>query len=286
MNEFKEKLSSFVIKIITFLAIGILAFIIFFIIKESLPLFKKINIIKFVSGNAWNPTEDGLEFGILYMILGSLYTSILAVFIALPLGIGFAIYITCYLSDKSKELAKATVQMLMGIPSIIFGFIGLMILIKFFEKNFKMISGESVLAGAIVLAIMILPCIVSTTEETMSKVLKRYNLYSKVLGVSDAFMIKNLILSNSSKGILAGIILAFSRAMGETMAVMLVIGNSSIMPKLLGKAQTIPALIALEMGSAEIGSIHYHALFASGLVLMIILMFINVIIHIVKSKLK
>ena len=168
---------------------------------------------------------------------------------------------------------------------MIYGFIGLLVLVKFLEIKFEFPTGESVLAGGIVLSIMMLPFIISTCEESMEKVYAEYSGYSNALGVSKSYMIRKIVLPNSKRSILASIVLALVRGMGETMAVMMVIGNAPIMPKMLGKCQTIPSLIALEMGMAEVGSLHYHGLYASGFVLMMILLIINIILYIIKRKL-
>ncbi|SHI03740.1 phosphate ABC transporter membrane protein 1, PhoT family [Clostridium collagenovorans DSM 3089] len=279
-----EELFKAIISFNTFLATITLCFVIFFILKESIPIFKAVSVKDFITGTKWNPLSNRADFSILPAILGSLYTSFIAILISVPLGIGAAIFICFYTSERFREAIKSIVQIIMGVPSVIFGFIGLMVLVSFFEKNLNMAAGECVLAGGIVLGIMTIPCVISTVVETMDKVREGYSISSTVLGVSKSYMIKNLVLPVSKHGIFSGIILAFSRAIGETMAVMLVIGNSAILPKLFGRAQTIPALIALEMGSAEIGSMHYHALFASGLVLLVILLIINLIFYYFKSK--
>ena len=160
---------------------------------------------------------------------------------------------------------------------------GLVIIVKFFEKLGRA-SGESVLSGGILLSIMILPFMIDTCEETMSNIKKRYENSSKALGVSKWYMVSELILPASIKSIFIALILALGRALGETMAVMMVIGNAPIFPHLLGKAQTISSLIALEMGMVEVGGLHYNALFASGLVLMIMILAINIFINFFRKK--
>ena len=193
--------------------------------------------------------------------------------------------LSSYTDGKVKRVIRSIVDILAGIPSVIYGFIGLLVLVKFLEIKFEFPTGESVLAGGIVLSIMMLPFIISTCEESMEKVYAEYSGYSNALGVSKSYMIRKIVLPNSKRSILASIVLALGRGMGETMAVMMVIGNAPIMPKLLGKCQTIPSLIALEMGMAEVGSLHYHGLYASGFILMMILLIINIILYIIKRKL-
>ena len=279
-----DKIFKYIIKIITFLSFVILCFIIFFIIKESFPLFKEINFIDFIFGKRWKPySEINPAMGIFNIIAATIYVAAAGVIISLPIGVGISIFLSCVVSEKIKNIIKPYIDLLAGIPSVIYGFMGLVIIVKFFEKMGRS-SGESVLSGGILLSVMVLPFMVGICEETMCKIRKKYENSSKVLGISKWYMISELILPASYKSIFAAVILALGRALGETMAVMMVIGNAPIFPKLLGKAQTISSLIALEMGMVEIGSIHYNGLFASGLVLMILIFLINVSINYFKKK--
>lgn len=279
-----DKIFKYIIKIITFLSFVILCFIIFFIIKESFPLFKEINFIDFIFGKRWKPySEINPVMGIFNIIAATIYVAAAGVIISLPIGVGTSIFLSCVVSEKIKNIIKPYIDLLAGIPSVIYGFMGLVIIVKFFEKMGRS-SGESVLSGGILLSVMVLPFMVGICEETMCKIRKKYENSSKVLGISKWYMISELILPASYKSIFAAVILALGRALGETMAVMMVIGNAPIFPKFLGKAQTISSLIALEMGMVEIGSIHYNGLFASGLVLMILIFLINVSINYFKKK--
>ncbi len=271
-------------KTLTAISLLLLAFIVIFIFKESLVFFKEVSIFKFVSGRTWNPLGSPDELSILPIILGTIYVSLIGILIALPIGVGSAVVLSSYTNEKLKRIARSIIDILAGIPSVVYGFVGLLVLVKFFEVKFSFASGESVLAGGVLLSIMMLPFIISTCDESMEKVYRDYIQYSNALGVSKSYMIRKIILPQSRKSILASIVLALGRGMGETMAVMMVIGNAPIMPKLLKKCQTIPSLIALEMGMAEVGSLHYYALFASGFVLIIILLIINTILYFIKKN--
>lgn len=279
-----DRIFEFMIKALTIAAISILVFIIGFILKESLPLFKEISPVRFIAGTSWRPLSNTPSIGILPIILSTIYISALAVVIALPFGIGCAVFLSCFTSIKIRALMKPFIDMLTGIPSVIYGFMGLLIIVKFFEVKFSAASGESVLAGGILLSIMILPFIISTCDESMAGLMAKYRLISNSMGVSKSYMVTHLILPSSMRSILAGVVLSLGRAMGETMAVMMVIGNAPIMPRLMGKAETIPALIALEMGTAQVDSIHYHGLFAAGFVLMILLIIINTILYKIRKS--
>ena len=284
MKELENRGFKFIVSLLTLFSLLILSFIILFILKESLFFFKEVSIIKFISGRNWNPLDSPDKLSIYPIILGTIYVSFIGIVIALPIGVGNAIVLSTYTNGEIKRIFKRIVDILAGIPSVIYGFIGLLVIVKFFEVRFSFATGESILAGGIILSIMMLPFIISTCEESMEKVYNEYSKASNVLGVSKSYMIRKIVLPNSKRSILAAAVLALGRGMGETMAVMMVIGNAPIMPKLLGKGGTISSQIALEMGMATVGSLHYHALFASGFVLMMILLIINVILYMIKRK--
>jgi len=284
MRKIREKIFEILIKMLTLFSVLILAFVVIFIFKESLTFFKEVSLLKFITGRKWNPLGPPEELSILNIIWGTLYVSLVAIAIALPIGIGTAVVLSCYTNRNVKRLIRGIVDILAGVPSVIYGFVGLLVVVKFFEVNLSLASGESVLSGGIVLSVMLLPFIVSTCDESMEKIYREYSQSSRALGVSKSYMIRNLLLPASKRSILASVVLALGRGMGETMAVMMVIGNAPIIPRLLGKAQTIPSLIALEMGMAEVGSLHYHALFASGFVLMIMLLIINGLLYVIKNR--
>lgn len=281
--DFREKVFNMIVKFITLLSISIFAFIVFFIFNESIIVFRTIPIKNFILGNVWNPIASPPRLSIFPMILATLYVSVIALIIALPIGVGFAIFISVFLDEKSRNNAKSVIDILAGIPSVVYGFFGLLVIVKFFEIKLSFSSGESVLSGGILLSIMVLPYIISTCTESMVKVYETYSRASYALGVSKDYMIRNIILPQSKRSIFVGTILAMGRAMGETMAVMMVIGNAPIIPNLFGKCQTIPSLIALEMGMAQVGSLHYYSLFASGFVLMIILVLMNLALYLFKN---
>ena len=176
------------------------------------------------------------------------------------------------------------IDLLASIPSVVYGFVGLYIVVKAFEK-FGMATGECILAGGIVLSVMILPYMISSCCDTMVRLCGRYGAASRGLGVSRWYMAGQLVLPASIRGILISMALATGRAMGETMAVMMVMGNAISVPRLLGKGETISALIAMEMGIAVVGSTHYSALYTAGLTLMVLLFAINIIFELLKKKL-
>lgn len=281
----KNKVFKYTVYIFTLFTILLLLTLIVFLYNQSLPFFLKNNFLKFIFGRVWDATEVSGSFGIFNILLASVFISILACIISLPIAIGTAIFISFY-TKKSRVLLIWLINILAGIPSIIYGFFGMIIIVKNIERIFKISAGESVLAGSIILSIMILPYFVSNLIETIELIKKKYQRDSDALGISKEYFIRKVVLKKLHFSILTGFMISFSRAIGETMAVMMVIGNAPIFPKLLSKAQTIPSLIALEIGMSEVYSEHYYALFASGFILLILVLIINILLFIINRKSK
>ena len=235
----------------------VLAFVIYFIVKEALPTFQEVSVTDFLFGQRWMPIAytGEVSFGIFNFIMATLYVSFLALAMAILVGIGAAIFLSCVASERMRGILYPFVDLLAGIP-----------------------TGSCVLAAGILLAIMLLPFLVSSCSETMLKVKEEYLPCAEAMGISKWYAIATIVLPASWKNIMMSMILAIGRAMGETMAVMMVIGNANLFPHLLGKSESIASVIALEMGTAVVGSTHYHALYAAGMVLMILLFAINMII--------
>ena len=286
MRKLEDRIFHAVMGAFCLLTVLLLAFLIWFIFRESLPAIREIGLKDLLLGDQWRPLiyKDAPSFGIRNMILSTLYVSALAVVFALVIGVGTALFLACAATERQRTLVMPYIDLLASIPSVIYGFIGLYIVVKFFEKLGRA-TGESILAGGIVLSVMILPYMISSCCDTMVRLKKRYSAASAGLGVSRWYMASQLILPASVRGILISMALATGRAMGETMAVMMVMGNSIAFPKLLGKGETISALIAMEMGIAEVGSIHYSALYTAGLTLMVLLFAINIVFELMKKKL-
>ena len=279
----KNKVFKYTVYLFTLFTILLLLTLIVFLYNQSLPFFIKNNFLKFIFGRIWDATEVSGSFGIFNILLASVFISILACIISLPIAIGTALYI-CFYTKKSRVILIWLINILAGIPSIIYGFFGMVIIVKNIEKIFKVSAGESVLAGSIILSIMILPYFVSNLIETIELIKKKYQRDSDALGISKEYFIRKVALKKLHFSILTGFMISFSRAIGETMAVMMVIGNAPIFPKLLSKAQTIPSLIALEIGMSEVYSEHYYALFASGFILLILVLIINILLFIINRK--
>ena len=285
MRKVTDTIFSVFIKMLAALTVLLLAFVIYFIVAEALPLFGKVSVKDFLFGSRWMPIDSVKipGYGIFNFIIATGYVAVLAVFFAVIISIGVAVFLSCVASEKIRNVLYAGVDLLAGIPSVIYGFVGLVVLVKGFLKLGHP-SGLSVLAAALVLTIMVLPFLISAISDTMLKVKERYMPNAAALGVDKWYIVATVVLPLSMKSIFINMVLAMSRAMGETMAVMMVIGNANLFPRLLGKSETISSLIALEMGSAVAGSTHYSALYAAGLVLMVMLLIINVVINRIQRK--
>ena len=245
------------------------------------------NIVVLPRGNEifMRPVSQKPQYGLLPAIAGTLYVSAIAVVLALIFGVACACFLDYYLPKKMASVFLAFIDLVAGIPSVIFGFIGLTVLVKAFATHLHMAAGQCILAAGIVLGIMLLPFVISTCHESLQTARKTYEFSAITLGFSREFTLLHFILPAIRPGIIAGAMMAFGRALGETMAVMMVIGNSPIYPKLLGRGQTLPALTALEMGSIEYGSLHLSVLYVANAVLLVILFIVLGISYLLKRRL-
>lgn len=286
IRNWTGRLFSSVLGAFTLATVFVLAFVIFFIVREALPLFDEVSIPDFLTGQKWMPIDftGTTSFGIFNFIAATLYVSLVAMVIATVVGLGAAVFLSCVVTERVRGVLYPFVDLLAGIPSVIYGFIGLSVLVKLFLKA-GVKTGSCVLAAGILLAVMLLPFLVASCSETMIKEQEKYREPAMALGLSEWYVMAAVILPASFKNILLSMILAIGRAMGETMAVMMVMGNANLFPRLLGKSESIASVIALEMGTAVYDSTHYHALYAAGMVLMALLFVINISINLLRRRL-
>lgn len=279
-----KSIQKWIIYILAAISVITMLLMAFQIVTESIPAFKNVGLKMFDPSEKWLPVSSKPQFGLVAIILGTIYVSILGVAIALILGLGCAFFLNFYTGEKIASIAYSFIDMVSGIPSVIFGFIGLTVVVKWFTIKFDMVAGQCVLSAAIVLGIILIPFVVSSCSESIKIAREKYELNTLALGFSKESFILKVVLPAIKEGILASAIMAFGRGLGETMAVMMVIGNSPIYPKLLGRAQTLPALTALEMGSIEYGSMHMSVLYAANLVLLLILAIVFGVAYILNKK--
>jgi len=252
------------------------ALIFIFLLKEGLSLFKTYPLFEFVFGRNWYPISTPPQFGVVPLVLGSLAVTVGAIVIAVPLGMGSAIYIAEVAPGWLKEILKATVEFLAAIPSIVLGFIGLVTLVPAVKQIFHIPTGLTALSGSVMLAFMAMPTVVSMMEDALTAVPKSYRDGAIALGATRWQMIWRVLLPAASSGMLAAVMLGIGRVIGETMAVMMITGNAARIPtSLLQPVRTMTATIAAEMGEAVHGDPHYYGLFAIGILLFCVTFVIN-----------
>ncbi|WP_300726009.1 phosphate ABC transporter permease subunit PstC [uncultured Bacteroides sp.] len=237
-------------------------------------------------GNEWFPTATPSPiFGILPLISGTLWVSFFAILIALPFGLAVSIYLAEVANPRVRKFLKPIIELLNGIPSVVYGFFGLAIIVPFLQNSFNLPVGESGLAGSIVLAIMALPTIITVAEDAMRSCPRSMREASLALGASQWQTIYKVVIPFSISGITSGVVLGIGRAIGETMAVLMVTGNAAVIPSsILEPLRTIPATIAAELGEAPAGGAHYQSLFLLGVILFFITLFINSCVEIVSAR--
>lgn len=252
---------------------------------KALPS-KYISIGDFFGGREWMPTATPSPlFGVLPLILGTLLVSIIAILIALPLGLGVAIYLSELAGERTRKLMKPTIELLAGIPSVVYGFFGLVVLVPIVQKVFGLSVGETAFTGSLILAIMALPTIITVAEDALRNTPRDMREASLALGATQWQTIYKVVIPYSASGISAAVVLGIGRAMGETMAVLMVTGNAAVMPhSLFEPVRTIPATIAAELGEAPAGGAHYQSLFLLGCILFIITMIVSITAEVISKK--
>ena len=277
MRRIKEFIIEKLILISGLASIFFVILIFLFLLKEGLALFKIESPLNFIFGKSWYPISDPPQLGILPLILGSLMVTLGAAIISIPIGVGCAVYIAEIAPVKIKEILKAGVELLAAIPSVVLGFVGMVTLVPIVKTIFHLPTGLTALSGSIMLAFMAMPTIVSIAEDALYSVPKNYKEGALALGATHWQTIWRVMLPAASSGILAAVMLGIGRVIGETMAVMMITGNAAVIPNsILVPVRTLTATIAAEMGEAVVGSEHYFALFAIGIVLFVISFVINV----------
>jgi len=259
-----------------------------FLFSDGIILFKHISVTSFITDTKWFPTAEPVHFGLLPLLLGSIIVTTGAVIFSVPLGIAAAIYISELADPKIANIVKPVTEILAGIPSVVYGFFGLVVLVPFLQKSLGLPTGQTALTGSIMLGIMALPTIISISEDAIYSVPRSLKEGSLALGSTKWQTIYKVTVPAALSGISAAVMLGIGRAIGETMTVMMVTGNSAVIPGfpsgLFAPVRTMTATIALEMGEVPQGSDHFHALFAIGSVLFITTFIINIIANYIKRR--
>jgi phosphate transport system permease protein len=257
-------------------SIGIVALIFLFLIREGLPTFFEVPISN-LFGVRWYPTLD--MYGILPLVLGSILVTVVAILIALPLGVGTAVFVREVAPGWVREILKPMIEVMAGIPSVVLGFFGMTLIAPLFHQYLGFATGLTAFTGAIILAYMALPTIVSVAEDALDTVSKSYRDASLAMGATQWQTIWKVVVPAAKSGIVTAVMLGMGRAIGETMLVMMVTGNAARMPltleSLFRPVRTTTATIAAEMGEVAQGSTHYHVLFGIGIILFLVTFLIN-----------
>lgn len=280
MNRIKEKIMHIVFMIAACMSILAVVIICVFMFANGIPAMHEIGFIDFIFGSIWKPNEG--KFGIFPMIIGSIYVTAGAIIIGVPIGLLCAIFMAKFCPEKLYKVLKPAVDLLAGIPSIVYGFFGLMVIVPIMQNIFGG-SGKSIITASVLLGIMILPTIISVAESNIRAVPDSYYEGAVALGDTHERAVFKAVVPAAKSGILAGIILGIGRAIGETMAVIMIAGNQPVMPdSAINGVRTLTANIVLEMGYAA--DLHREALIATGVVLFVFILIINLIFSVVKKK--
>jgi len=263
----------------------LLGLILVFLFREGLPLFKQISVTDFLFGTAWYPTYAPPEYGIWPLIVGSLAVTFFACLIAVPLGLLSAVYIAEIAPARIKEILKSVIELLAGLPSVVLGFFGMVIVGPWLQETFDLPTGLNIVNAAVMLAIMAVPTISSISEDALYAVPREFKEASYALGATRYETIIRVIIPAALSGISTAVILGMARAIGETMVVLMVAGGAAAIPESIFDAvRPMTASIAAEMGEAPFRSGHYHALFATGIVLFVITLAFNLIADYISNR--
>ena len=279
-SHVKEKVMEAVFMLCACVSILSVALICIFLFANGIPAMTKIGFFDFIFGQKWRPSNE--VFGIFPMIIGSIYITAGAVVIGVPIGILTAVYLARFCPEKLYKIIKPAVDLLAGIPSVVYGFFGLCVIVPF-VRNYIGGDGNSILTASILLGFMILPTIINVSESSIRAVPEKYYQGALALGATHERSVFCTVVPAAKSGIMAGIVLGIGRAIGETMAVIMVAGNQARMPKgILEGIRTMTSNIVMEMGYAT--DLHREALIATGVVLFVFILIINTLFSILKNR--
>jgi phosphate transport system permease protein len=273
-----------------FLIVGVVLAIFLFVASKGIATFtqNKASLVEFLTGSEWNPGANGPNgrplVGALPMILGSFGVTLLAALFATPFAIGTALYMTELSSKRSQKFMQSVIELLVGIPSVVYGFIGLTVVVPFVRDHFGG-SGYGILSGSFVLFVMVLPTITSMTVDSLRTVPKYYKSASLALGATEWQTIYRVLLRAALPGIMTAIVFGMARAFGEALAVQMVIGNATLLPEsLLAPASTLTSVLTMGIGNTVMGTVSNNALWSLALVLLLMSLFFNIAVRFISRK--
>lgn len=282
MKSFKERFGEILFLISAAMSVVLIALIIFFIFRAGFGFISKYGLVPFITGDKWAPIAKPASFGILPMIVGSIIVTVVSTIIALPFGLAVSIFMAYY-ADKSYKFLKALVNLLAAIPSVVYGFFAMVVLAPIVSNGLHIKDQYNMFTASLLLSIMILPTMVNISENSLRQVPKSFYHGSLALGATKEETIHHVMVPYAKSGIFSSIILAIGRAIGETMAVYLVVGNQPRMPgSIFEGARTLTTNIVLEMGYAS--GMHRQSLIATGMVLFFFILLINIIFNIIRDR--
>ena len=265
-----------IVSIIAFASVFVVALIFLFLFSEGFKLLQFESLPAMLFGSDWQPTSSNPRYGMLPIILGSLLVTVGALLLAIPFGIGCAIYLSELANPKISEILKPTIEIIAGIPSVVLGFFALVVLSPVLSQLFGLPSGLNALNGALVLALMVVPTIETISEDALRAVPKGFREASLAIGATKWETIWHVVLPSALPGIIVAVLLGFGRAVGETMVVLMATGNAATIPScFLDPVRTMTGTIAAEMGEVAIGGVHYQALFMIACILFLISWAVN-----------
>lgn len=280
MNSFKEEAMKIVFLLTASVSILAVALICSFLFANGVPAIAEIGLPDFLFGTKWRPGNN--LYGIFPMILGSIYVTAGAIIVGVPIGILMAVFMARFCPARLHRVLKPMVDLLAGIPSIVYGFFGLVVMVPFMQAHFPG-NGKNIVTGALLLGIMILPTIISVSEAAIRAVPEHYYEGALALGATHERSVFLTVVPAAKSGIMAGVILGIGRALGETMAIMMIVGNQARIPDSIFKGvRTLTTNIVLEMGYAT--DLHREALIATGVVLFVFILIINLLFSLVKRR--
>jgi phosphate ABC transporter permease protein PstC len=287
-RRIREKVIEYSFFFTAITSILVMVLIFFFLIRESLAAFSEVGISSLLFGMKWH--SAGNIFGMAPIIVGSIMVTLLALVINILVGVPLAIYLSELAGPRGRSILKPAIELLAGVPSIVYGFLGVLILVVYLEKSFDMLTGRSILAGAILLGIMFIPALTTICEDALRAVPKEFKEGSLALGATHWQTVRRVTLPAASSGIIAAVVLNVGNIIGETMAALLVVGNVARLPSpifdLFDQSAIFTSVIAGEMGEVPHGSLHYHALFAVGFVLLAIVTVLNISADLVREAIQ
>lgn len=280
-----EKLMHIIFLVCGMIAIGFVLIISVYLVVAGMPAIREIGLFNFLFGTQWASTHStDPQYGILPFILTSIYGTAGAVIIGVPIGFFAAVYLSKVASPRTANIIRPAVELLAGIPSVVYGLVGMLALVPAIQKWLNLSSGFTLLASIIVLAVMILPSIISVSETALNAVPREYEEASLALGATELETYFRVSAPAAKSGIAAAVVLGVGRAIGEAMAILMVAGNVANMPNLLDSVTYLTTGIAKELSYASYGSLQRDALFSIGLILFLFIMFINVLLNLLLKK--